>query len=359
MSTTKLSRFEIPNRLVKNEATATPTYAQFVAEPFERGYGHTLGNSLRRTLLSSLEGAAITSVRIAGAQHEFSSLPGVVEDVTDIILNLKKVKFRHHGKDPSVLSIKVEKEGKITAADIHEDQHYEVIDKSQHICTLDRKVRFDCEFQVRVGRGFATGDENKVKDQPIGVIAIDSIFSPVSRVKYSVDTTRVGQMTDYDKLVLDIWTDGRIEPHEALLQASAILRHHLDVFVNYDDSAVEFEEAPVEQSEENVALKKLLAMSVNEIELSVRAANCLNNANITTVGQLAMKSEAEMLKYRNFGKKSLNEIKEKLQELGLGLGMSFEPVMLTGPAAGARAPKLGAEEEAPVGLADLIAQNLE
>jgi DNA-directed RNA polymerase subunit alpha len=186
-------------------------------------------------------------------------------------------------------------------------------------------VKFDCEFEVRVGRGFSTGDENKRKDQPIGVIAIDSIFSPVTRVKYAVETTRVGQITDYDKLVLDIWTDGRITPQDALLQSSAILRHHLDVFVNYDENAVDFEEAPAESSEENAALKKLLNMSVNEIELSVRAANCLNNANITTVGQLAMKSEAEMLKYRNFGKKSLNEIKDKLVELGLGLGMSFDP----------------------------------
>jgi len=356
---TKLARFEIPNRLVKNEETATPTYAQFTAEPFERGYGHTIGNSLRRVLLSSLEGAAITSVRIAGVQHEFSSLPGVVEDVTDIILNLKKIKFRHHGKDPAILSIKVEKDGIVTAADIKDDQNYEIIDKKQKICTLDRKVKFDCEFEVRVGRGFSTGDENKRKDQPIGVIAIDSIFSPVSRVKYSVDTTRVGQMTDFDKLVLDIWTDGRIEPHESLLQASAILRHHLDVFVNYDDEAVDFEEAPAEQSEENAALKKLLNMSVNEIELSVRAANCLNNANITTVGQLAMKSEAEMLKYRNFGKKSLNEIKEKLQELGLGLGMTFDQALLSGPVPSGGAKRLGAEEEAPVGLADLIAQNLD
>jgi DNA-directed RNA polymerase subunit alpha len=359
MSSTKLSRFEIPNRLVKNEETATERYAQFVAEPFERGYGHTIGNSLRRVLLSSLEGASITSVRIAGVQHEFSSLPGVVEDVTDIVLNLKKVKFRHHDKEARVLTIKVEKEGVITAGDIQDDNIYEVINKDQVICTLDKKVKFDCEFEVRVGRGFSTGDENKRKDQPIGVIAIDSIFSPVTRVKYAVDSTRVGQMTDYDKLILDVWTDGRLEPHEALLQASAILRHHLDVFVQYDDKAVEFEEAPAEQSEENAALKKLLNMSVNEIELSVRAANCLNNANITSVGQLAMKSEAEMLKYRNFGKKSLNEIKDKLQELGLGLGMTLDPSLLTGPVASLRAPRLGVEEETPVGLADLIAQNLD
>ena len=359
MSAVKLARFELPNHLVCNEETATDTYAQFIAEPFERGYGHTIGNSLRRVLLSSLEGAAITSVRISGVQHEFSSLPGVVEDVTDIVLNLKKVKFSHNEKEPRILVIKLEKEGVITAADIVADHIFDVVNKDQIICTLDKKVKFDCEFEVRVGRGFSTGDENKRKDQPIGVIAIDSIFSPVTRVKYSVETTRVGQMTEYDKLVIDIWTDGRITPQDALLQASSILRHHLDVFVNYDENAVNFEEAPAESSEENAALKKLLNMSVNEIELSVRAANCLNNANITTVGQLAMKSEAEMLKYRNFGKKSLNEIKDKLVELGLGLGLSFEPYMLAGPTAASRGPRLGAEDETPVGLADLIAQNLD
>ncbi len=355
----RLDRFEVPSRLIKNEDTATESYAQFVAEPFERGFGHTIGNSLRRVLLSSLEGAAITSVRIAGVQHEFSTLPGVVEDVTDIVLNLKKVKFRHHDKEPRVLSIKVEKAGVVTAGDIDDDNVYEVINKDQVICTLDRPVKFDCEFEVQVGRGFRTGDENKRAEMPIGVIAIDSIFSPVTRVKYAVEATRVGQMTDFDKIILDLWTDGRLEPHEALLQASAILRHHLDVFVNYDDDAVEFEEAPAEQSEENAALKKLLNMSVNEIELSVRAANCLNNANITSVGQLAMKTEAEMLKYRNFGKKSLNEIKDKLAELGLSLGMTFDPSLLTGPMPSVAAPRLGVEDEAPVGLADLIAQNID
>ncbi len=355
----RLDRFEVPSRLIKNEDTATESYAQFVAEPFERGFGHTIGNSLRRVLLSSLEGAAITSVRIAGVQHEFSTLPGVVEDVTDIVLNLKKVKFRHHDKEPRVLSIKVEKAGVVTAGDIDDDNIYEVINKDQVICTLDRPVKFDCEFEVQVGRGFRTGDENKRAEMPIGVIAIDSIFSPVTRVKYAVEATRVGQMTDFDKIILDLWTDGRLEPHEALLQASAILRHHLDVFVNYDDDAVEFEEAPAEQSEENAALKKLLNMSVNEIELSVRAANCLNNANITSVGQLAMKTEAEMLKYRNFGKKSLNEIKDKLAELGLSLGMTFDPSLLTGPMPSVAAPRLGVEDEAPVGLADLIAQNID
>ena len=274
----------------------------------------------------------ITSVRIAGAQHEFSSLPGVVEDVTEIVLNLKKVKFKHNGKEPRLLSLRVHKQGVVTAADITDDTTYQVVNPDQIICTLDQDTMFECEFQVRVGRGFATGDENKVPDMPIGVIPIDSIFSPVTRVKYSVQNTRVGQMTDYDKLILEVWTDGRISPADAMLQASAILRHHLDVFVNYDDKQVNFEEAPsAVQDEETARLRKLLNMSVNEIELSVRAANCLNNANITTVGQLAMKSESEMLKYRNFGKKSLNEIKDKLLELGLSLGVQVDPSLLTGP----------------------------
>jgi len=281
-------------------------------------------------LLSSLEGAAITSVKIRGAEHEFSTLPGVLEDVVQIVLNLKKVRFRHHSesKEPRLLSISVDKEGAVTAGDIKEDNHYEVINKDLVICHLDRKTKFECEFEVRVGRGFSTWEENKRPDTPIGVIPIDSIYSPVTRVKYMVENTRVGQNTDYDKLVLDVWTDGRISPSDALLQSAAILRHHLDVFVNYDDKAVEFEVAPEAQTEENSELRKLLNMSVNEIELSVRAANCLNNANITTVGQLAMKTEAEMLRYRNFGKKSLTEIKEKLAELGLSLGMKFDASLL-------------------------------
>ena len=320
----RLGRFEMPKALVKEDTTATETYAKFIAEPFEAGYGHTIGNSLRRTLLSSLEGAAITSVRIEGAAHEFSSLPGVLEDVVEIILNFKKVKFKAHDHEVRSLTLAVNKEGAVTAGDITSSAQCEVLNPEQHICTLDKKMKFEAELEIKVGRGFATGDENKYPDMPIGVIAIDSIFSPVTRVKYAVENTRVGQRTDYDKLILEVWTDGRLTPEESLLQASAILRHHFDVFVNYDDTQVEFDETPVEVSQENSRLKKLLSMSVNEIELSVRAANCLNNANITTVGQLATKSEPEMLKYRNFGKKSLNEIKEKLVHLGLGLGMKFE-----------------------------------
>jgi DNA-directed RNA polymerase subunit alpha len=317
----------MPKRLMKDETTATDTYAKFTAEPFETGYGHTIGNSLRRVLLSSLEGAAITSVKIDGAQHEFTTIDGVVEDVTDIVLNLKKIKFKAHSREPQTLLLSAHKEGPVTAGDITLNQNVECVNPGQLICTLDRKKKFEMELEVKVGRGFLPGDENKKPDQPIGVIPIDSLFSPVTRVRYIVENARVGQRTDYDKLILEIWTDGRLTPDDALTQASAILQHHLDVFVGYDKNAVMFEEEVRKEDDEKAKLKKLLNMSVNEIELSVRAANCLNNANITTVGQLAMKSEQEMLKYRNFGKKSLNEIKEKLAELGLTLGMTFDPVL--------------------------------
>ena len=321
----------MPKRLVKEDTTATETYAKFIAEPFETGYGHTVGNSLRRVLLSSLEGAAITSIKVDGAMHEFATIDGVVEDATDIVLNLKKVLFKAQNREPQTLLLSANKEGAVTAADIQLSQGVEVVNPDQHICTLDKKKKFEMELEIKVGRGFCPGDENKKPDQAIGVIAIDSLFSPVTRVRYSVENTRVGQRTDYDRLILEIWTDGRISPDDALTQASAILRHHLDVFVGYDKNAVEFEEVADKQDEEKTKLKKLLNMSVNEIELSVRAANCLNNANITTVGELAMKTEQEMLKYRNFGKKSLNEIKDKLAALGLTLGMNFEADLLEGP----------------------------
>jgi DNA-directed RNA polymerase subunit alpha len=328
----RLGRFEMPKRLTKEESTATDTYAKFVAEPFETGYGHTIGNSIRRVLLSSLEGAAITSVKIDGAMHEFTTVDGAVEDVTDIVLNLKQVKFKAHSREPQTLLLSVNREGAVTAGDIELNQNVEIVNPDQLICTLDRKKKLEMELEVRVGRGFCPGDENKKTDQPIGVIAIDSLFSPVTRVRYAVEAARVGQRTDYDKLILEVWTDGRLSPDDALTQASAILQHHLDVFVGYDKNAVEFEVEVKPQDDEKAKLKKLLNMSVNEIELSVRAANCLNNANITTVGQLAMKTEQEMLKYRNFGKKSLNEIKEKLTGLNLTLGMNIDPALLDAPA---------------------------
>lgn len=327
----RLGRFEMPKRLTKEESTATETYAKFIADPFETGYGHTIGNSIRRVLLSSLEGAAITSIKIDGAMHEFATVDGVVEDVTDIVLNLKKVLFKCHSRDIQTLLLSVSKEGSVTAGDIQLNQNLEIVNPKQHICTLDKKKKFEMELEVRVGRGFMPGDENKKPDQAIGVIAIDSLFSPVTRVRYAVESARVGQRTDYDRLLLEVWTDGRISPDDALTQASAILQHHLDVFVGYDKNAVEFEEVADKQDDDKSRLKKLLNMSVNEIELSVRAANCLNNANITTVGHLAMKTEAEMLKYRNFGKKSLNEIKDKLTQLGLSLGMNIDPALLDAP----------------------------
>jgi len=236
----RLGRFEMPKRLQKEDSTATPNYAKFVADPFETGYGHTVGNSLRRVLLSSLEGAAITSLKVDGAQHEFATIDGVVEDVTDIVLNLKKVKFKAHTRDEQVLLLSANKEGVITAADIQVNQNVELVNPEQHICTLDKKKKFEMELTVKVGRGFCQSDENKKPNQAIGVIAIDSLFSPVTRVRYAVESARVGQRTDYDRLVMEVWTDGRITPDDALTQASAILAHHLDVFVGYDKNAVEF-----------------------------------------------------------------------------------------------------------------------
>ncbi|MEI6149836.1 MAG: DNA-directed RNA polymerase subunit alpha, partial [bacterium] len=291
-------------------------------------YGRTIGNSLRRVLLSSLEGAAISSVRIEGAPHEFCSLPGVVEDVTDIILNFKKVLLKTQSRESRLLTIKVKGPGVVKAGDIQTDGTVEILNPEQHIATLANDGSMEAVLEVRVGRGFCPADWNKKENQEIGRIPVDSIFSPVKRVNFSVENTRVGQRTDYDKLIIDITTDGRITPDDAMTVSSAILRHHLDVFVNYDKDVIEFEDTDTKVDLEREKMLKTLNMSVNEIELSVRAANCLNNANITTVGQLAQKSEAEMLKYRNFGKKSLNEIKAKLSELGLGLGVKFDDEVL-------------------------------
>ena len=324
----RLSRFEMPRRVQKEENTATATYARFIAEPFEVGYARTVGNSLRRVLLSSIEGVAITSVRINGASHEFSSLPGVSEDVTDIILNLKRVLLKSYSRNPVWLKLNRKGPCVVTAADFAEDNAVEVLNPTQHIATLDADGVLALETEIRTGRGFCPAEGNKGDEQEIGRIPIDSIFSPVARVNFLVENTRVGQRTDYEKLILDIWTDGRVSPDESLKTAAAVLRHHLDVFVDYSEEVLEFEESEKKVDEERDRLRRVLNMSVNEIELSVRAANCLNNANITTVGELAMKTEADMLKYRNFGKKSLNEIKDKLTELGLYLGYKFDPDLL-------------------------------
>ncbi|MCF3650742.1 DNA-directed RNA polymerase subunit alpha [Synoicihabitans lomoniglobus] len=325
----RLGKFELPNKLTKVEEGSTDTYGKFIAEPFEAGYGHTIGNSLRRVLLSSIEGAAIASIKIDGVNHEFQSVDGIVEDVTDIVLNLKKVLIVSSANaDEVVLSLNVDREGPVTAADIQADANITIVNPDQLICTLDKPQSFAAEVTIKTGRGYCPGEANKKEEQAIGVIPIDSLFSPVKLVKYSVEATRVGQITDYDKLILEIWTDGRINPDDALKQAGSILKHHLDVFDRVSEESFEFDNQQSEVSEEQNKLRKLLNMSVNEIELSVRAANCLNNANITTVGELAMKTEQEMLKYRNFGKKSLNEIKDKLEALGLSLGMKFDERLL-------------------------------
>lgn len=325
----RLGKFELPKSLKKDETVSNDTYAKFIAEPFETGYGHTIGNSLRRVLLSSIEGAAISSVKINGVQHEFQSAEGVTEDVTDIVLNLKKILFKAHKRATFTVVIDVkDREGPVTAADIQLVTDLDIINKDQLICTLGAKRNFYAEIEVKVGRSWNAAEENKATDQIIGAIPVDSLFSPVKLVKYAVENTRVGQMTDYDKLVLEIWTDGRITPTEALSEAGAILRHHIDIFAGPSMRSIEFEADGQEASEEQNRLRKLLNMSVNEIELSVRAANCLNNANITTVGELATKSEPEMLKYRNFGKKSLTEIKNKLEQLGLSLGKQIDERLL-------------------------------
>jgi DNA-directed RNA polymerase subunit alpha len=323
--TLKIGRFEMPKNVVKDEKSATGTYAKFIAEPLEPGFAQTLGNALRRVLLSSIEGAAITSVKIKGAFHEFCAVPGVLEDVTDIILNMKKVLLKAYSREPRKVSIRVKGPGEVTAADITTDGIVEVVNPNHYIATVAEDGVFDAECEVGMGRGFVAARWNAQEEQEIGVIPIDCIFSPVKRVNFTVDKVRVGKRTDYEKLVLEVWTDERINPDDALVRSATILRHHLDIFVNYDEEQVEFEGSESHVDREREEMRKKLNMSVNDIELSVRAANCLNNANIISVGQLAQKTEAEMLKYRNFGKKSLREIEEKLGELGLALGMKIEP----------------------------------
>ena len=325
----RLSRFEMPKSVQRDENVSKGTYARFVAEPFEIGYARTIGNSLRRVLLSSIEGCAICSVKIAGVNHEFCTIPGVAEDVTAIILNLKRVLLKTFTRDNNYIHLKKEGPCTVCAGDFAAENAVEVLNPTQEIATLEAGAVLDMECEIRTGRGFCLAEGNKTPEQEIGRIAIDSIFSPVTRVNFLVENTRVGQRTDYEKLILDVWTDGRTTPNEALKTAAAVLRRHLDVFVDYSsEESLEFDDAERRGADEREKLRKLLNMSVNEIELSVRAANCLNNANIATVGELVMKTEADMLKYRNFGKKSLNEIKDKMKELGLGLGFKFDADLL-------------------------------
>ncbi len=321
---TRLGRFEMPKQVTKDDEASVDNYGKFYAEPFEGGYGRTMGNSLRRVLLSSLEGAAVSSIKIKGAPHEYCSLAGVKEDVTEIILNIKKLIIKSYARDIQTIKVKVQGPGVVTAGDLIIPDSIEILNPDFVICNLAEDGEFEAEMEVRIGRGYCPADLNKKENQEIGIIPVDCLFSPVRRVKYETENTRVGRQTDYDKLIIEIWTDGRISPEDALTMSAAILRHHLDVFVSYDKDLIEFEASEKQIDQEKEELRKKLNISVNEIELSVRAANCLNNANITTVGELAQKTEAEMLKYRNFGKKSLNEIKAKIQEMGLSLGMSFD-----------------------------------
>ena len=317
-----MGKFELPRILLEEEDTATDTYTRFTAEPFERGYGFTLGNALRRTLLSSLDCAAITDVKIEGALHEFTTLDGVYEDVTEIILNLKRVILKMDGREPRKIRLSVVGEKEVTAGDIDTGGTVEIVNPDHLIARLAKGATLNIEMGVGIGRGYRPAELNKEAEESIGVIAIDSIFSPVRKVKYSVEDTRVGQRTDFNRLILDIWTDGRIAPREALIQAAAILKKHLDLFTDQELYTVEFEEE-VETEDKEDKVQKLLNMPINEIELSVRSHNCIQSANIQTIGDLARLSETEMLKYRNFGKKSLDEIKGILTSLGLSLGMDI------------------------------------
>jgi DNA-directed RNA polymerase subunit alpha len=318
----KFKALEKPKRLEYDRETLNATYGKFYAEPFERGYAITIGNSLRRILLSSIQAAAVTSVRVEGVLHEFSSIPGVAEDTTDVILNLKQLKLKMEGDGPRTVRLNVTGDREITAKDIQADAGIEIINPDLHIATLtEREAKLEMEMEVDMGRGYVSADKNKRDDQPVGTIPVDSLFSPVTRVRIDAENTRVGQMTDYDRLVMEIWTDGRIKPEDALAHASKLLKDHLQIFINFEE---EPEEASAQVDDERSKLKDLLSRSVDELELSVRSSNCLKNANIKTIGDLVTKSEAEMLKYRNFGRKSLNEIKEIIVEMGLELGMNVD-----------------------------------
>lgn len=315
--------FQMPKKLQYDPKKVSDTYGKFVAEPLERGFGTTLGNALRRVLLSSLEGSAITSVKINGVLHEFSSIPGVVEDTTDLILNLKEVRLKLHSERPKILALSAKGPGEVTAGDIQADAEVEILNPDLHIATLDKNGKLEMEMKARRGRGYVPSDRNKEPGQPIGVIPIDAIFSPIRKVNFKVENARVGQETDYDKLVLEVWTDGSIRPDDAVAHAAKLLKDHLSIFIHLPE---EEETLPTSDEEESKAptFNENLLRSVNELELSVRAANCLKNAGIETIAELVQKTESEMLKTKNFGRKSLNEIKEILAEMGLTLGMKVE-----------------------------------
>ncbi|HYH64889.1 MAG TPA: DNA-directed RNA polymerase subunit alpha [Urbifossiella sp.] len=321
---------ELPNRVTSDRATLTDTYGKFYIEPFERGFGMTLGNSLRRILLSSLEGSAVTRVKIAGVQHEISTINGVVEDVTDILLNVKSLVVKNVSDQPKVVRIQKHEAGVVRGVDVQHDETVQIINPEHHLATLTADVPFGVEMTVENGRGYKTAEENSGKEREIGVIPVDSSFSPVVRVKYDIEETRVGQKTNYDRLVIEIWTNGTVGPQMALVEAAKILRKHLNPFVQYTEPGPEVPlDEPIEVGGGSVRdagdaeLEKKLNMSLAELELSVRATNCLETEGITTVRELVMRAEDELLEVRNFGETTLREVKAKLQERGLALGMKL------------------------------------
>lgn len=321
--------FQKPKRLISiTEPAPSDTYAQFSAQPFERGFGTTIGNALRRVLLSSIEGAAITAVKIEGVLHEFSSIPGVVEDATDIILNLKQIPLKLHGDDRKTIYLKALQPGVYTSDNIEHDPDVEILDKNIYIGTVSEGGSLQIEMRVQNGRGYVSADRNFDEDLGIGYIPVDSVHSPVRKVNYYVEAARLGQVTDYDKLTIEIWTNGSITPQDALGLAAKLIKDHMQIFIQFEEK-----EEPTEEPTEirHDALAEHLNKSVDELELSVRSYNCLKNANIRTIGELVTKTEAEMLKTKNFGRKSLNEIKEILSSMGLSLGMKLDehgrPVM--------------------------------
>lgn len=324
----KKKGFQLPDKIRFDEETLTDTYGKLIAEPFERGYGTTIGNSLRRVLLSSLEGAAVTAVKIKGALHEFSHITGIKEDVMDIILNIKKLRLRMHGDVRKIAVIKLKGPGMVRAADLQVDSGIEVLNPEQHIATLDKGVSFEAELYIRKGKGYVPAELNKEEDLSVGVLAIDSVFSPISKVNFNIEKSRVGRATDYDRLVMEIWTDGSITPKRAISQAASVLIDYTDLFIfeeDEEDTGSETDEKSLHTLAATAGLNnENLSKTVDELELSVRAANCLKNAQIKTIHELVQKSEHEMLRTKNFGRKSLNEIKEVLHSMGLGLGMRLE-----------------------------------
>lgn len=321
---------ELPSAVVCEESTLSKTYGKFVAEPFERGFGVTVGNSLRRILLSSLEGSAITQIKIRGAEHEFTTVKGVLEDVTDIVLNVKALVVKKHTDETRVITVEKNSIGQITGADVQTDSDVEVINKNHVICTLTENVPFFMEMVVENGRGYVPSTEHTMGDHEIGVIPIDAVYSPVVRVRYDIEETRVGQKTNYDKLSLQIWTNGSIGPEMALVESAKIMRKHLNPFVQYTELGAPIN-SPARIGGSNVdgALAAKLNMSLAELRLSVRASNCLESENINSVRDLVTKTEDQLLEVRNFGETTLSEVKDKLQELGLHLGMRVPPQLAT------------------------------